>query len=174
MISSANMRTRALLITYELCFILPSTVESFAAANAKKTKIHASFVVAVEKDRETQGKGWHYYDLVLVLSGKNHFDEVYTQSFGALADSSKATETLGSTLWHVTGPHTLVRKYKWPNNVEIITINVDGAHCDARWESDLVPGADEHTLFSTYYRTMLHYKSAVMFSSACDIVSADE
>jgi len=166
---------RVLALTFVAVALSCGALASYAD-DAKPTRIHVKLDVYYERDREIPWSGAITHDITLILTGKNHFEETYVQVRHAgngaahdIVDTVQQGQALGGNLWHVAGPHELVRIYKAAQNIDTITIRVDGANCTASWESRLLPGFQEYTFYTVYWGGVLHYKVARMIDSTCVI-----
>ena len=138
----------------------------------ENTKIQMHFELSIERlTPNPVPRGSVANDVTIVLSGRNDIHEVYDESAnaGRLSRHGDSAQTLGSSHWHVIGPHKLERIYRERNNIDSIVVDVQGDRCSAVWKSTLLPGFDVYTFKSMTTHQVESYAKPWMISSTCSI-----
>ena len=151
-----------------------SCVNAGAASAEKTVKVHAVFNVYYQQIRPTNWAGVVTHDFTLLMSGKNQIHEDYYVTSGKSTKHDERSGSLGAeNLWHVVGPHTLQRIFKWPQNVDVATIYVNGSSCSVAWKEALLLGAKEYAFPDLYGQEIKYYEEPKLMDSQCTVTKVE-
>jgi hypothetical protein len=139
-------------------------------ADDKGVTIHVTLKLFLEKIRPVPA----YVNIVtldgtLVLADQSVVTEQYLIYDGQIERHGNSREILGKGDWRVVGAHSLERRDKDVQSVNVLRVTVTGHKCNVFLDSQLLPNYSEYTLTNFGVGSDIFFNKPKLLSSTCSI-----